>query len=621
MALPGDLVATHSLAPAQPKAAEPAYLLIVEASSSRWLPLPSEGALLIGRGEEADLALSDAAASRRHARILVSASEVRVADLDSRNGTRVNGQPISGTVALATGDVVSIGEVSIILRCKKAPPAARVLLDGSALRRRLDEEVVRAQTTQDALAVAVFTFTTAPDAGALARALDPALPILRIIDVAALLGPQELVVVLPGLEVEAARPVADSIARALGGADVVKVGLAAHPADGAGGDTLIAAARSLAARADGGSVADSDRLSRIQLGDRAVIVADPAMLRLYGLIKRLAPSDLPVLIRGETGSGKENAAQALHTWSPRAAAPFVAINCAALPETLVESELFGSEKGAYSNSTATKPGLLEMAEGGTVFFDELGELPRAVQPKLLRVIETKKLMRLGGTKERTINVRFIAATNRDLEEEVRAGRFREDLLYRVNAATVVLPPLRDRPSEIATLARLFLTEASARIDLPPRSLSTASIHELCRHGWPGNVRELKNVIEFMAATVEESVIEPWHLRARLGAGERRAVTSPSLSSAPATAEAAEPLVQTPAATEPVRLPTDPSHAAAGTPRAFTPIADELREIEQRRMAEALESAGGIQTRAAELIGMPLRTFQQKVKLYGLVKAR
>jgi two-component system response regulator AtoC len=597
---PADLVATHSIAPRQAAVAEAAYLLIVEPSSSRWLPLPPAGAILIGRGEEADLCLTDTAASRRHARIIVSDGQIRVADLDSRNGTKLNGQPLLGAAALASGDVVSIGDVTIVLRARRGPPPPRVFLDGSTLPRRLEEELARAAATDDALAVAVFTFAAPADHAVAVRSIEPA---LRIIDVAAWTAATELVVLLPGLEAAAAEPIVSQIAGAL--ADpaagvAVRVGLAAHPADGEEGEALLARARSLAARANAGGINDGESAARVILGDRSIIVADTAMVGLYGLIRRLAPSDLPVLIRGETGAGKENAAFALHSWSPRAGRPFVAINCAALPETLVESELFGAEKGAHSSATATKPGLLESAEGGTVFFDELADLPRAIQPKLLRVLETKRVMRLGATKERAIDVRFVAATNRDLDEEVRAGRFREDLLFRLNTATVVLPPLRDRPSEIAILARLFLTEACARMGWPDKKLSTGAVRELARHDWPGNVRELKNVIEFMAATIEDAVIEPWHLRARLAAGDRRA--TPPASPAPSAA----PAVPAPA-------------ASGGDKRAFVPLADELREIEQRRMTEALHSAGWVQTRAAELIGMPLRTFQQKVKLYGLAQ--
>ncbi|HVG61768.1 MAG TPA: sigma-54 dependent transcriptional regulator, partial [Hyalangium sp.] len=326
----------------------------------------------------------------------------------------------------------------------------------------------------------------------------------------------------------------------------------------------------------------------IVLGERTVVVADSAMLRLYDLIRRLAASELPVLILGETGAGKENAAFAVHHWSRRSAQPFVAINCATIAETLVESELFGHEKGAFTGAAAPKQGLLEAAQGGTVFLDEVGELPLALQAKLLRALETRRILRVGSTKEREIDIRIVAATHRHLEQEVDAGRFRKDLFFRLSAATVVLPPLRDRPSEVGVLAERFLAAACAASGRAALSLTPETLAALGRYGWPGNVRELKHTLEYVAATVSETVVEPRHLPER--------ILAPLAPSKPDTA---------------------PAGAPPGSERRSARLAEELRTVERERIAEALRTTGGVKVRAAELLGMPLRTFTYKCKQYGL----
>src|SRR6185436_11892886 len=232
----------------------------------------------------------------------------------------------------------------------------------------------------------------------------------------------------------------------------------------------------------------------------------------------------------------------------------------------------------------SKPGRLEAADRGTVFFDEIGELPLAAQAKLLRVLESRQLPRLGAVKDQPIDIRVIAATNRDLEAEIAAGRFREDLYFRLGAAKVMLPPLRDRPRELALLARFFLSRACTASGRAVPELSTATLGVLDRHRWQGNIRELKNEMEFVAATAVEPVIEPWHLSAQI-------------------AQASPVPVARVAAVRPPDVAPKPVSASS-----FRPIGDELRELERRRMTEALAAAAGVQKRAAELIGMPLRTF-------------
>jgi len=226
-----------------------------------------------------------------------------------------------------------------------------------------------------------------------------------------------------------------------------------------------------------------------------------ALKELKTLIARFAPGDSPVLIQGESGTGKELAAEAIHRLSPRKEGPFEAINCGAIPETLVEAELFGSEKGAYTDATS-RAGCFERADGGTIFLDEIGELPPKAQITLLRVIEFKRIHRVGGTRAIPLNIRILSATNRDLKEEVKAGRFRRDLYYRINVLFLQVPPLRHRDSDICVLCAYFLKDKRTDLRIHPRAME-----KLLTHSWPGNVRELRNVIERAAVLSEGDEIQ------------------------------------------------------------------------------------------------------------------
>jgi DNA-binding NtrC family response regulator len=235
-----------------------------------------------------------------------------------------------------------------------------------------------------------------------------------------------------------------------------------------------------------------------------LIGSSPAMRKVTALIDKVAPTDATVLVRGASGTGKEVVARALHEGGPRREHPLVTINCAALQETLLESELFGHEKGSFTGATATKPGLVEVADGGTLFIDEIGEMAAGLQAKLLRVLEGGCFRRVGGTQELAADVRVVAATNRALEDELKAGRFREDLYYRLNVVTIRLPPLRDRPEDVPELVEYFLTTRQlgpVRYQVHPEALEA-----LRRYDWPGNVRELANVLERAQILAEDHLI-------------------------------------------------------------------------------------------------------------------
>lgn len=244
-----------------------------------------------------------------------------------------------------------------------------------------------------------------------------------------------------------------------------------------------------------GSLPTPDRVTTPPPSIRSRILAAPEMKRIYELAGRAATSDIGVLILGETGAGKELLASHVHENSPRARKPFLQLNCASLTESLLESELFGHEKGAFTGAVGARAGLLESAAGGTVFLDELGEMPLSIQVKLLRVLEERRIRRLGATRSIPIDVRFVAATNRNLELEMQAGRFRGDLYYRISGITLNIPPLRERQEEIEPLARHFLHEFCLRSGIAEPQITSEGLRTLLTYRWPGNVRELKNVME------------------------------------------------------------------------------------------------------------------------------
>jgi transcriptional regulator with GAF, ATPase, and Fis domain len=306
-----------------------------------------------------------------------------------------------------------------------------------------------------------------------------------------------------------------------------------------------------------------------------------------GEIERIAATHLPVLIMGETGAGKEVVAETIVAGSPRKDSPFVRINCAALTESLVESELFGHERGAFTSADRAKQGLLESADGGTVLLDEIGELPPAAQAKLLRVLESGEVTRVGSVSAKRIDVRFLAATNRDLAAMVDMGTFRADLLYRLDGITVRVPPLRERTSEIPSLARTLLEAACKTSGRKPPVLGDSALARLARHEWPGNVRELRRVMERVAALAPGSVIDQSDLEPLLVSAMGRA-SRPPPPSAPSLREA---------------------------------VKSEVESIERTRIEDALRRAAGNQTQAAKLLGISRRTLIDRIERFGLPRPR
>ncbi|MBL4848589.1 MAG: sigma 54-interacting transcriptional regulator [Planctomycetes bacterium] len=420
---------------------------------------PNRGALyelgresVLGRGEGCELQILDDGISRRHAQILREDQGWTLRDLESRNGTRLNGVPVE-SAALVVGDRITLGTVR--LRVLSPPTEGDLLAAGGT--RELD--------------------------------LDP------------------------------------------------------PPLPGAG------------------------------FSPEGWIGESPLVRELLRRVSRAAPTEATCLIQGESGTGKELVARALHRLSPRRQHPFVVLNCAALPAELVESELFGHERGAFTGAVARKVGLAEAAAGGTLFLDELGELPGPAQAKLLRFLEDKEILRVGSTTPRRVDVRVLAATHRDLDACVREGTFREDLLHRLRVVELLAPPLRERGADGALLAESFLRQFAG----PQRRFTAGALAAIQAYPWPGNVRELKNVIEAAVIFAEEDEIRALDLPSRVRAAN---------PSAPTSAEAAR---------QPVTL----------------------REAEHLAILAALEHTGGHRTKTAELLGVDRKTLYSKLKQYGI----
>ncbi|HSS21042.1 MAG TPA: sigma-54 dependent transcriptional regulator [Pyrinomonadaceae bacterium] len=319
---------------------------------------------------------------------------------------------------------------------------------------------------------------------------------------------------------------------------------------------------------------------RRQLQDRGAfgeLVGNSAPMReIYALVEQVASSSASVLITGESGTGKELIARTIHQLSPRRDKPFIGINCSAIPETLMESELFGHEKGAFTGAASQRAGCFELAEGGTLLLDEIAEMPAMLQSKLLRVIEERAVRRLGSRKEVQVDVRLLAATNQDPQSAIRKGTLREDLLYRLNVVRINLPPLKDRKEDLPLLAQYLVTKLAEKHDRPARFLSPGALTVLQYHAWPGNVRELRNVIERAVVICSGEQIERHHF-------------------AP--------------------YPIDQRERLRAEDTITFPVGTPLEEVERQMIIRTIKKTNNNKTRAAELLGISLKTLHNKLNLY------
>lgn len=529
-------------------------------------PIVGDGPITIGRSPECDVQVEHASISRHHAIVHVGAS-FGIEDTGSANGTEVRGSKLSPnrTVPLALGELVDLGSTVLMIRLA----SSNLLVTHSTFLARLGEACRGASTRDNEFCVLRIHCNLAASSRvqqALSSQLGDDQALGRY-------GPAEFELLALNCKTEKGAKLRDRLLASLGSAeDELRIGLASYPRDGRTGHALLFAAN----KGTKPPVhTDGDKA-------RAPIVKAEAMRELYGIVEKVSVGTISVLLLGETGVGKEVVARAVHKLSRRHDQSFVAINCAALSESLLESELFGHEKGAFTGAAASKMGLLESAHGGTVFLDEVGELPLSLQVKLLRALEERQVLRVGGLKPRDIDVRFVSATNRDLEDDVKTGKYRDDLLYRLNGVTLRIPPLREREQEIEAMARMFTDEAAVALGRTPPSLSAEALTLLRSHPWPGNIRELRNVVERAVLLAEEDIRSehlPWH--------------------------AVPPLAPATGAMTPTAVRVEES-------------SDDV-DSEEKRIRQALSECGGNQTRAAKLLGVSRRTLTRRLSHYDIAR--
>lgn len=556
--------------------------------------VPVPGKMRIGRSREAEVSVGHASVSRWHACLHTEAGgcarpQLWIEDLGSANGTRLEGRRLmpNERVRVDLGQPIQLGlECLITVHDKKdtrapgpltavqaAPPGDSPILPDHRI------NVVRIECAER------------PEAVETVREL------VGTADIVAMTSAGDVEVLLVDSPREAGHRRAEDLRQELERRGVpAKVGLSAS-----------ASRREASSASDRGDPTFTDP----QLSP-GVVIASPRMLELYALARRIAASEISVLIVGETGAGKELVARYLHDHSPRANRPFVALNCGAIAASLLEAELFGHVKGAFTGAFAAKPGLLEVAEGGTVFLDELGEMPLDMQVKLLRVLEERRTWRIGSIEPKDINIRIVCATNCDLAQRVQNETFRKDLYYRLNAMTLGVPPLRERREEIAPLARAFLGRAaeSAGLARAPE-LSPAVLAALVAHDWPGNVRELKNVIECALVLSGGGEIRPDYLPAN-----RSPLKAPLIPTG-APGQEAHPLPKVRSSSDTWFDLRSPDRLAGSD--AAPPSGDD--DVEKRRVLEALTTCGGNQTRAAQLLGISRKTLQARLDQYNIKRPR
>jgi two-component system, NtrC family, response regulator AtoC len=555
---------TERLSLVRGEAASGAYpyaLLVIAGERTSSYPLTREGHVLVGRSKAADICIDHASVSREHA-VLSLGSALQVEDLGSSNGTRVRGQALAPEtpIEIAPGEVIDLGEVLLVVQHRRLEQGLARVCSAPFFDQRVRE--LENEPARDAF-LARFSVRGALSLQALEVIIAST---LREGELVSAKGPGTFEVLLSrDLELTPSTRI-EQIAQVLRRRELDVVSEMLPP---------LARAPSVEPGTRPGRATPRPPRELVP----ACVVRDPAMQTVLSLLERVAASDIGVLLLGETGTGKEVCAEFIVRASMRSERKFLRLNCAALSESLLESELFGHEKGAFTGASKERVGLLESAHGGTLFLDEVGDMPLSTQAKLLRALEAKEVLRVGATTVRRVDIRILSATNRDLRELITLGLFREDLYYRLNGISVLVPPLRERPLDIEPLAEHFLREAATNRGSTP-SFSPASRAWLRAHVWPGNARELKNVVERALLLFDDGEIEPRHLAAEL-------------------------------------LPGAPSSGRGSEARG---LREEVKDLERDRIERALREEGN-QREAARALGISRGALVRRLDQLGLPRPR
>jgi two-component system, NtrC family, response regulator AtoC len=578
-------------------------LVAVHRAGSKNFPVSAGTQLVFGRAYPSDVVLTDASLSREHARIIVEQGFMTVTDLKSTNGIWHNGRRVH-EVRVPAGEPLRFGDVTILLQAD----VSRIHgIDGfDTFSHWLEEELKRAALVGRPLALLSVRSQTQDTPLTLQLPQWAKLQEgLRSIDRMGMYSMKQVIIGLPERTAQEAAQWFDAQSHSASIADYAE-----FPRDGRSIDALLSALRE---NRRPRRATSTDRAKSLEPATdaQAKVSISPAIARVYDEVKRAAPSKLPILIIGETGVGKELVARSVHEQSPRQNKPFVAFNCASVPQTLVESVLFGHERGAFTGADRLTRGIFEQAHTGTLFLDEVGELAPSVQAALLRVLEVGAVRRVGSERDVLVDVRIVAATHKNLEALAGSGEFRSDLLYRLEGVRIDMPPLRERADEILSLAQTFLNECKESGDTQATHFAQSAKDALLAYAWPGNIRELKNAVLRAGAMCMGAEVAVADLPPRVVSGiSTNATAAAERHEQSGTASQAAPTLP----------PLPIVHSAANDDRTYKDrLRDEMQRYETNLLVQALERHGWNQTAAAAELKIPVRTLAHKIKELGIRK--